>query len=133
MGPAVMTTSPRGEYSPPPPSLSQGRAPCHILRGSAHAGSVHAPKLLLELGDLVAQPRGQLELQLRRGRVHLVVELLDEVREVGRGISASPRGVATDLAPPAAGPGTRPCPGSGSGRTAEQGLGVGVLAGDAGR
>src|SRR5665647_1491660 len=46
---------------------------------------LHLPQLLLQTGDLVPQPRGQLELQLPCGAVHLFRELLDQVRELGCG------------------------------------------------
>src|SRR6516165_3069067 len=45
-------------------------------------GGLHAAQLVLQFLDLVAQPRGQLELQLRSGGVHLVGELGDEADQV---------------------------------------------------
>src|SRR3954454_18208457 len=48
----------------------------------ADAGLGHAAQLLLELTDLIAQPRSQLELQLSGGGVHLVGQLLDEIGEL---------------------------------------------------
>ena len=39
---------------------------------------LHATQLVLELADLVADPGGYLELQLRRRRVHLLGELRDQ-------------------------------------------------------
>src|SRR5690606_4644336 len=45
---------------------------------------LHLPQLLLEPRDLVAQARRDLELQLGRRRVHLVGELLDELRQLAR-------------------------------------------------
>src|SRR4051794_2096760 len=49
----------------------------------ADAGHVHSAQFLLEHGDLVADPRGQLELQLPSGPEHLVVEILDQRRQLG--------------------------------------------------
>ena len=51
--------------------------------GSPDACRVHPSELLLELGDLVAEPGRELELQLGGGRPHLVVELLDQVGQRG--------------------------------------------------
>src|SRR5580693_3357799 len=50
-------------------------------RGS-DAGRLHAPQLVLELTDLVPQPGRHLELQLGRGHVHLLGELLDQLDQV---------------------------------------------------
>src|SRR5215468_5996178 len=49
---------------------------------SFHAGEVHAAQLLLQLGDLVAQPGGDLELQLAGRAQHLFVQLLDEIGQL---------------------------------------------------
>src|SRR4051794_25064791 len=52
-------------------------------RSPPHSGGVHAAQFALELADLVAQPRRDLELQFA-GRVqHLLVELLDQVGQLG--------------------------------------------------
>ena len=65
----------------------------------------HAAQLLLQVGDLVAEPGGQLELQLGRRPMHLVGQLLDELGQVGAG---SPSGEgARRPRPPAA---ARPAP-----------------------
>src|SRR5260370_14064746 len=50
--------------------------------GKLHTGGLHAAQLVLELLDLVADPRGDLDLQLGRGGVHLVGELGDEGHQV---------------------------------------------------
>src|SRR4051812_35197134 len=67
-------------------SSRYGRSPAGRVRYvqiSADAGGVHPPQLLLELADLVPQTGRQLEVQLPRGLVHLVLELLDELRQLG--------------------------------------------------
>src|SRR3954454_20800450 len=46
------------------------------------ARSIHGAELLLELADLVAEPGGELELQLGSRGMHLVLQLLDEQREI---------------------------------------------------
>src|SRR5690606_13127968 len=51
---------------------------------------LHLPQLLLEARDLVAQARGHLELQLGRRGVHLVGELLDELRQLARRCPGEP-------------------------------------------
>src|SRR6185312_4569127 len=45
------------------------------------ARGVHAPEFLLQIRDLVADPGGQLELEVPRGRHHLCGEVLDQVGE----------------------------------------------------
>src|SRR5690606_21778970 len=50
---------------------------------SADAGGVHAAQLLLQVGDLVAEPGGELELQVAGRGEHLVGQLLDEVGQFG--------------------------------------------------
>lgn len=59
-----------------------GVAGWQYLKGCllAEAGKVHATEFLFELGDLVAQPGGQLELQFAGSAHHLVGELLDQIR-----------------------------------------------------
>src|SRR4051794_34914946 len=47
-----------------------------------HTCSIHRAELLLELADLVTEPRGELELQLGSRGMHLVLQLLDEQREI---------------------------------------------------
>ena len=47
-------------------------------------GLEHAAQLLLEVADLVAQARSDLELQLGGGGSHLLAELLDQVGELTR-------------------------------------------------
>src|SRR5215831_6426910 len=47
-----------------------------------NTGGLHAAQFVLELLDLVPQPRRDLELQLGGGGVHLVGELLDERHQV---------------------------------------------------
>jgi hypothetical protein len=48
----------------------------------AETGQVHAAELLLEIGDLVAQPGSQLELQLAGRCHHLAGELLNQISEL---------------------------------------------------
>jgi hypothetical protein len=51
----------------------------------AHASAVgldHLPQLPLEVGNLIAQPGGKLELQIGRGGVHLGGQLLHQVRKI---------------------------------------------------
>ena len=48
---------------------------------TSDAGLEHAAQLLLEVSDLIAQPRCNLELQLAGGGSHLLAELFDEVGE----------------------------------------------------
>ena len=93
------------------------------------AGGPHAAQLLLQLADLVAQPGGELELQLGGGRVHLVGELLDQVGEVGRGHAGQLGGVLAGVLRPQAGH-RRLAAGLLPAAAAEQLLGVGVLAGE---
>src|SRR6185312_10991268 len=57
---------------------------CHQLR-LTDTGRVHPAQLLLQLADLVAQPGGDLELQLASRAEHLVVELLDQVGQLRAG------------------------------------------------
>src|SRR5215831_14861116 len=47
-----------------------------------HSGGLHAAQLVLEFLDLVAEPRGQLELQLSGRGVHLLGQLGDEADQV---------------------------------------------------
>src|SRR5258708_2914500 len=44
---------------------------------------VHAAQFLLQVVDLVANPRRQLELQIPCGRHHLIVQILDQIGEFG--------------------------------------------------
>jgi hypothetical protein len=62
------------------------------------AGGFHATKLFLELADLIAQSCRQLELKLGRGNVHLVRQLLDQVRELRAWQAGELAGVAADVA-----------------------------------
>src|SRR5580693_5953002 len=63
----------------------RGAAPA----GGSDAGRLHAAQLALELLDLVPDPGRHLELELRRGRVHLLGELADQRDEVAaRGAAA---------------------------------------------
>ena len=59
------------------------------------AGGVHAAQFLLQVGDLVADPGRQLELQVARGGHHLRGQVLDQVGELGarhvRGVAALER------------------------------------------
>ena len=48
-----------------------------------HACGLHAAKLVLELADLIADPRGKLELKLRCRGMHLLGELGDQRCQVG--------------------------------------------------
>ena len=139
-----MTTSPRGEYSPPAASLPPGSMPRVTSTtqtsggvygrraGQRTPGCVHPAELLLQLGDLVAQPGGQLELQLGRRRVHLVGELLDQVGQVRRAASrrARPRARPTLAAPRRQARHRRLAAGLLAPAATEQLLGVGVLAGE---
>src|SRR5579875_4106310 len=60
-----------------------GADPCTIHTPAAlYAGRLHAPELVLEFLDLVPQPGRDLELELRRCRVHLIGELLYERRQI---------------------------------------------------
>src|SRR6187399_692624 len=53
--------------------------PAGSLRTSADvSGRLHLPQLLLEVGKLVAQSRGQLELELSGRLEHLLVEVGDD-------------------------------------------------------
>ena len=67
---------------------------------------LHLAQLLLEIGELVAEPRGELELELRGRGVHLVGEPGDELGEVRRGrAQRAPFGRAAEggsLRPPSA-------------------------------
>src|SRR6266496_4182592 len=53
------------------------------------ARSLHAAQLVLELPDLVPDPGGDLELQLRGRGVHLLGELGDEGDQVAAGFPAA--------------------------------------------
>src|SRR5581483_11585400 len=71
-----------------PPRHAPATDPLNAARAAAtsrQTGGVHPPQLLLEVGDLVPQPRGQLELQVTRRVEHLIGELLDEIGELGAG------------------------------------------------
>src|SRR5699024_10994183 len=61
-------------------TTSVGAAPVRSARRGRHL-----PQLLLQVRDLVAQPPRQLEVQVGRGLVHLLGEVLDELGELGRG------------------------------------------------
>src|ERR1700749_710201 len=50
---------------------------------SLQTGGVHSAQLFLQIGDLVAEPGGQLELQVTSGRHHLRGEVLDQVGQLG--------------------------------------------------
>ena len=88
-----------------------GADPCTIHTPAAlYAGRLHAPELVLEFLDLVPQPGRDLELQLRRCRVHLIGELLDErhqvaARRAGRRALGPARVRAAGAAGRRAGPG----------------------------
>src|SRR5690606_24200278 len=59
---------------------------------TAPACRQHVAKLFLELGDLVSQAGGELEVQLRGSASHLLGELLDELGQLLRGpCDARPR------------------------------------------
>src|SRR5215475_13716021 len=51
----------------------------------ADARDVHIPQLLLERRDLVPNARRELELKLASGTEHLLVQLLNQLREIGTG------------------------------------------------
>ena len=46
------------------------------------AGALHLAQFLLQVGQFVSQPCGQLELQLTRGLEHLLVQVGDDRLEV---------------------------------------------------
>src|SRR5580704_10988011 len=50
--------------------------------GCSHPGGLHAAQFVLQFPDLVAEPRGDLELQLGRCRVHLLGQLADQADQV---------------------------------------------------
>ena len=52
-------------------------------------GGPHGAQLLLEVLDLVAQPGGELEVEVLGGGVHLLGELVDEFGEVACAAPAS--------------------------------------------
>src|SRR5215831_9728750 len=52
------------------------------FNGWLDTGGLHAAQFVLELLDLVPQPRRDLELKLGGGDVHLLGELLDERHQV---------------------------------------------------
>src|SRR5215470_6541940 len=87
--------SPDAARTAPPgrTAISDGRSPARS-RTRSDAGRLHAAQLLLELADLVPQPGGDLELQLRRGRVHLLGELAGELQHVPAGLALLRAGVA---------------------------------------
>src|SRR5665647_1141105 len=84
-----MTRTPRGDtpLRGAPLSLS----PADKLKSRAERqpasgrGGSHLPQLLLEVAELIAQPGGQLEVQVGCRLVHLDGELLDEVGKIGGG------------------------------------------------
>src|SRR5699024_2501680 len=51
---------------------------------SGVAGLLHLPQLLFEVGELIAQARGEFELQFGGGRMHLGGQRFDELGEIGR-------------------------------------------------
>src|SRR5690606_41387672 len=82
--PAVLTTPPLGstplrgapyDISDPPARMG-AVSPASRPPGSRLLGRLHLPQLLLQVGDLVAQPGRQLELQLLGGGPHLGVGLV---------------------------------------------------------
>src|SRR5258708_1480584 len=82
MSPPRASTHPRVADLPRPshhnPSPRAPRQP----RSRLYPSRLHSPELTLEVLDLVADPGGDLELQLSGGHVHLLGELLDERDEV---------------------------------------------------
>ena len=104
--------------------VSHPRGGCrrHIDRPWTQASpALHLPQLLLQLADLVAQAGRELEVQLGGRLVHLRRQLLDEVREVGRGHVGRALGRATRgrprRRPPSRRARSRPCPGTASARS----------------
>ena len=49
---------------------------------SSVARLLHLPQFLLEVRDLVPEPGGQFELELRRRMAHLLVHLLDQLHKI---------------------------------------------------
>src|SRR4051794_19467341 len=62
-------------------------------KSGANSRRIHRPQLLLQLVDLIAKARRELELQLCGSSVHLVLKLLDEQREVVAGQAGELGGV----------------------------------------
>src|SRR5215469_4026584 len=54
-----------------------------LRRTRLDPGSLHAPKLVLQVADLIPYPGGQLELKLGRGCMHLVSQLGNQRGQVG--------------------------------------------------
>src|SRR5450631_2492997 len=79
-GPAKPVTRPPGC----PPTRPDQRKPAR-----SDAGRLHPPQLVLQFPDLVPDPGRYLELQLRRGRVHLVGQLGDQRDQVAPGGAAA--------------------------------------------
>src|SRR5580765_404353 len=52
---------------------------------SADTGRIHTPQFLLQVGYLVPQPGGQLELEIASRGEHLVGQLLDQIGQLGPG------------------------------------------------
>src|SRR5699024_10616369 len=50
---------------------------------SGVAGLLHLPQLLFEVGELIAQARGEFELQFGGRRMHLGGQRFDELGEIG--------------------------------------------------
>src|SRR6516225_3664770 len=104
----------------------------------SNARRLHAAEFVLQFLDLVPEPGRDLELQLRRGGVHLVGELLDERHQVAACRAPGRRGFADRPARATgggAGPGgqagdRRLAPGLLAAGAADQLLGIGVLADD---
>src|SRR5262245_16524423 len=68
-------TPPPPPPAPPPPSLPTPETPLLDPR------RVHPPQLLLQIRDLIPQPRRQFELQIPRRRQHLIRQLLHQIRQ----------------------------------------------------
>src|SRR4051794_32129803 len=81
------------------PAMSARPVPPRLVSGPSPGGGAHLPKLLLQVTDLVAQPRRALEVQVGGRLVHLGGELLEEPgalcrRHVGRPAGGSAGGDA---------------------------------------
>src|SRR5690349_20631095 len=73
---------------------SEQHKPPRPPRTGLDPGGLHSPEFVLEVLDLVSDPGGNLELQLRGGRVHLLGQLTDQRHQVTTGLAPARRGPA---------------------------------------
>src|SRR5215216_6731566 len=94
------------EYSPPPTSMAgaslivQSLSFAYDHRACTPELSIcldHLSKFLFQVGDLVTEPGGDLELQLCRRRVHLLCQVLHQIGEVPGWHTGQVTGVRTDV------------------------------------